>query len=40
MSEDNQELVCRALADCGALDGLLRLGYWLVRYLRLKKKTA
>ena len=32
MSEDNQELVCRALADCGALDGLPHSHYLLANH--------
>ncbi len=32
MSEGNQELVCRALADCGALDGLPHSHYLLANH--------
>ena len=37
MSEDNQELVCRALADCGALDSLSHSHYLLANHESLMK---
>ena len=32
MKEDDQELVCRALADCGALDGLPHSHYLIANH--------
>ena len=37
MDEDDQELVCRALADCGALDGLSHSHYLLANHESLMK---
>ena len=37
MDEDDQELVCRALADCGALDGLSHSHYLLANHESLLK---
>ena len=37
MDEDDQELVCRALADCGALDGLPHSHYLLANHDSLMK---